>query len=242
MSTHMTLKQALAGVGPGFHDLVVDVWSLCRSEKFPLTSVKQRMGQLSFTVEWEPETEMTVERAGIQRMLRRHLASVESDSLHTCEACGAWASLRSDGGPVPGSRRVLCDGCYARWNAGAHTWAELRGEADAGSDVILVDWLVLSLASKGFRLVGWDAVERKGHLSHEIASLNGEARVAVTRSGRVYRLGRAGHNAEGIRIAEEWCSAHGESIAAALSDREADLFLSRRGHAGDRLHDEDAKQ
>lgn len=131
MPQRLPIEQALASVGPGWTDLVRLAHRLCTSEKFELTEIKSKFGRLCFVVSWTPETTLSPERLGVQRIVQRQLGYLEEDSLSACEACGAWAMLRTDG-PVPGAARVLCDGCFARWIGGAVTWTELCARPEPG--------------------------------------------------------------------------------------------------------------
>jgi hypothetical protein len=123
-ATGYTLKEARSAVGSGWAVLVDAAYRRVTDAGYSICQVKEKFAGLRvyFYGPINPPPEGVQLRSA--RTLYRYLAWLETTSRRTCEACGA-----------PGTecehlrwRRTLCPSCAWRWQEGATSWEEIRGD------------------------------------------------------------------------------------------------------------------
>lgn len=119
-----TLAEARSAVGPGWAVLVDAAHRRVTDAGYSVCQVKQKLAGLRvyFDRRTDPPPEGVQVRSA--RTLYRYLAWLESISRRTCEACGAHGTECEH----LHWRRTLCPSCAWRWQEGAGSWEEIRGD------------------------------------------------------------------------------------------------------------------
>ena len=124
------------------------------------------------------------------------------------------------------------------------------GTVEAEPQVCLTDWRVLeatyvdTVEPRTRHFVGSDARDGTGRVSSAIASLDGQKRRGITKSGRVYELlGRFGSNSNAEYVWQAYCDINGissatdvtaELVASMVEDATAVLAVKSQVECGER--------
>lgn len=94
-----TREEALASVGPGWAELINDLFD-AKPDDTQVVQVKEKFGGLRFYL------------AGGPSWYRLTVRGAESASVQTCETCGKYGDIKTPGGNPHGWYRTVCDTCH----------------------------------------------------------------------------------------------------------------------------------